>query len=655
MHLPAPPLRTRRARWAALALALSACGTDAPPTGSTNPPGETPLLQRGVPAPWGQILTGNTHEVGLDRGISRAGASAYVRSIDSITDTSAFAGIVQQLSAASYRGKRVRLSGFVRTDSVARGKGAGLWMRVDAADRTVAFDNMIDFGRARTGSTPWSRLEIVLDVPGEAVGLAFGLLLSGGGIVRADDLALEVVDASVLPTRQGALAPDGRDSVAYAASYQRLAHFADNLDFESTSPPFNLAYEWLLANSRPFDTEMPGSGSADLAELGVIVGGARVAAFGEATHGTREFFQMKHRALEYLVQQRGFTHFLIEASMPEARALDRYVRGGVADPARLLAGLHFWTWNTQEVLDLILWMRGYNERTPGAPLRFVGFDMQYPHVAIDSVRTMLARAAPVLQGQAAAAFTCLEGTRGPNGQLQPARYAAVDRAVQDQCAAGLRVLADTLAGRRAQWRVAFGADDADWLEQYLTLVRQWERMARTTDGTAIFRERDRSMADNVLWTAAREPQARLFVWAHNGHVTRRVYSMGYHLAAALGEEYRNVAFTFGGGRFNAVTLLPSGAFGALELQYINNPNVGTLEQYFSATLAPRLIFDARRATSGATGTHPFNRRLIPMRSIGSVYSPANPAAYYEIALLPVDYDGVIWFVNTRESRLLPFP
>ena len=57
-------------------------------------------------------------------------------------------------------------------------------------------------------------------------------------------------------------------------------------------------------------------------------------ALGESTHGTREFFQMKHRLLEYLVAEHGVTAFVIEAAMPEAFELNRYVLTGEGDPRR---------------------------------------------------------------------------------------------------------------------------------------------------------------------------------------------------------------------------------------------------------------------------------------------------------------------------------
>ena len=46
----------------------------------------------------------------------------------------------------------------------------------------------------------------------------------------------------------------------------------------------------------------------------------------------------------------------------------------------------YWTWNTQEVLDMILWMRSYNEGVDETEqISFYGFDMQYPGVASENV------------------------------------------------------------------------------------------------------------------------------------------------------------------------------------------------------------------------------------------------------------------------------
>jgi erythromycin esterase-like protein len=143
--------------------------------------------------------------------------------------------------------------------------------------------------------------------------------------------------------------------------------------------------QWLRMHAIPIQTVEAGHGFADMQPLNKVVGDARVVELGEATHGTREFFQMKHRMVEFLASQKGFTIFSIEANMPEAYRLNDYVLNGVGDPKELLKGMYFWTWNTEEVLDMILWMREFNKAGKGR-IEFTGFDMQYSAVSAEIVR-----------------------------------------------------------------------------------------------------------------------------------------------------------------------------------------------------------------------------------------------------------------------------
>jgi len=84
-----------------------------------------------------------------------------------------------------------------------------------------------------------------------------------------------------------------------------------------------------------------GAPATDLAAFGKAVGDARMVALGEASHGTREFFQMNHRLFEYLVKEKGFTILAIEANWPESLAVDRYIKTGEGDPKAALAGMYF--------------------------------------------------------------------------------------------------------------------------------------------------------------------------------------------------------------------------------------------------------------------------------------------------------------------------
>ena len=90
--------------------------------------------------------------------------------------------------------------------------------------------------------------------------------------------------------------------------------------------------EWIRTNAIPLKTVEAGQGFDDMMPLKRVIGDARIVGLGEATHGTREFFQLKHRMVEFLATQMGFSIFTIEANMPEAYKLNDYVLHGTGDP-----------------------------------------------------------------------------------------------------------------------------------------------------------------------------------------------------------------------------------------------------------------------------------------------------------------------------------
>src|SRR5262245_38401884 len=103
----------------------------------------------------------------------------------------------------------------------------------------------------------------------------------------------------------------------------------------------------------------------------------------------------------------GFTIFSIEANLPEAYRLNDYVLEGKGDPAKLLKGMYFWTWDTEEVLDMIRWMREFNQSGKGR-VEFTGFDMQNISVAGPIVRDFVNKYDPEYRDTVQSAFATSE-------------------------------------------------------------------------------------------------------------------------------------------------------------------------------------------------------------------------------------------------------
>ena len=159
---------------------------------------------------------GSSHPADYDMGVDRSSAftgssSGFIKS--NKPDPQGFGTYMQMFDATEYRGKRLRLSAYVKSEHLE--KWAGLWMRVDRDKKPVAFDNMQE--RPIKGTQGWTQHAIVLDVDSKATAVAFGILLSGRGAVWIDDVTFDIV---------------GED-VAVTDLQSKLAGSPRNLDFES--------------------------------------------------------------------------------------------------------------------------------------------------------------------------------------------------------------------------------------------------------------------------------------------------------------------------------------------------------------------------------------------------------------------------------------
>jgi erythromycin esterase len=298
---------------------------------------------------------------------------------------------------------------------------------------------------------------------------------------------------------------------------------------------------WLTRNAIRLNAVEAGHGFKDMQPLKRLIGRARLVALGEATHGTREFFQLKHRMLEFLVNEMGFTVFAIEATMPEAFDVNEYVLTGRGDPAKALAGLYFWTWNTEEVREMIRWMRRYNaDPRHHKKVKFYGFDMQWPPRAAKVVLSYLREVDPE---QATAAEKILAAVANPFTFWD---YLMLSEERKQAAAALMNSLLRRFDERRKAYSQRSSPDRWALARQHARILVQYLQAHSGDYGS----ERDRSMADNIRWTLEREgPGAKMVVWAHNAHVSTKPPRMGSHLRKALGRDMVVFGFAYNRGSF----------------------------------------------------------------------------------------------------------
>lgn len=171
------------------------------------------------PTGWGKSGSDPAnYEIFADTGVRRSGkASATIKAKPTFVKDQ-FTTMMQSIRADNFRGKRVRLSGFLKTENV--GTYAGMWMRVDAPDlKMLDFDNMGD--RPVKGTTDWKQYEVVLDVGLDAQQIAFGVNLGESGQVWADDLKLEIVGQDTAKTSRKFSPEEAKEMEKEIEEYKR--------------------------------------------------------------------------------------------------------------------------------------------------------------------------------------------------------------------------------------------------------------------------------------------------------------------------------------------------------------------------------------------------------------------------------------------------
>jgi len=490
----------------------------------------------------------------------------------------------------------------------------------------------------------WVPVEAAVWVDTAAHSLVVTVGLSGAGTAWFDGLTVEV-DGHRLADPPVAVAPDAGElawldervrtiATVYAPATRESASAADR------DPP-DAAATRADAGSEP-------ASDADLQPFARIVGDARVVALGEATHGTSEFFRAKHRLTRYLVERLGFRVFLIEANQLPVERINEYVHGGSGEARGVMRAL-FAVWYTEEVRDLIEWMRAHNARYPDRLVAFVGFDMQDPSAPVDSLESTLRKLAPALADTVRALHAEYREAwrRGPYPQAPE----DVRRAWMEDADEAWRLVMAARPRLREAARETGDSLAVAWALQNANVVRQAAHAAFTQE----LPTRDSAMASNILWTLDhRFAGARAVVWAHDAHISRGedgTYdyynggSMGGVLSRALGDDYRALGLLTYRGSY-------TGYLGSetLDVPLFPAPE-GSLEEALHRIAdvrdAPLLLADLRDVSPENAGAWLLDPR--PIRLLG--FAAEDWGFAYPIVVAR-QFDAVLFVDESTPSRRL---
>jgi erythromycin esterase len=324
--------------------------------------------------------------------------------------------------------------------------------------------------------------------------------------------------------------------------------------------------EWARGRVVPIDAE----GRAFRALDGGIAA-ARLIGVGESVHEAEPFLSFRLQLLQDLVRRHRVTALVLESGLPEAMALDDYVRGRTATvdfDATLPGGFGA----LEEIRRTMEWLREWN-LGPGRkrPVGVYGADLPERSgsmvPALDRLRELTAGSAEV--GSAIDAIRPLAAQIGAGwwkGAAQ--KYGTLPAEEQDALTRGVNLLVERVN------RISTGdRDRLDWARRVALVAQQHETVLRL-GAFAPSAPRDVAMAENTLWVLGRLAKGeRAVYWAHNAHVQHAPVTgpplppgkwagAGSRFRTALGKKYYAIATTYGGPSLDDQTAATTGSVDA---------------------------------------------------------------------------------------------
>jgi len=397
--------------------------------------------------------------------------------------------------------------------------------------------------------------------------------------------------------------------------------------------------------------------NADLGALLERIGDARVVLIGEATHGSSEFYRMRARITQALIEHKGFDAVALEADWPDAARMDHYVRQRDLPPAEWTAFARFptWMWRNRETADFVDWLHARNASLesggakPGVKTAVYGLDLYSMFTSIEAVLAFLDSEDPETAQIARLRYGCLTPW-----QSDPAVYGrAVLTGRYHYCADQAVAMLTELLDRRLRY---LARDPERFFDavQNARLVADAERYYRVMYYGAheSWNLRDSHMFETLQAILAfRGPASKAVVWAHNSHVgnaaATEMTARGEHNIGQLcREHYGHGAYLIGFGTDRGTVAAASEWDGPMEVMRVRPAHADSYEALCRASGVPAFILPLRRPLGDALREALTAPRL--ERAIGVLYRPQTElASHYFHAILPEQFDDYIWFEQTR--------
>jgi erythromycin esterase len=390
-----------------------------------------------------------------------------------------------------------------------------------------------------------------------------------------------------------------------------------------------------------------------LNQLITEAGKRKLVLLGEASHGTREYYEWRAEISKRLIAEHGFSFIAVEGDWASLYRLNKYVKdlpgapGSAVEAMKSFSRWPEWMWGNTTVAALIEWMRTYNNELPAEKkVGFYGMDVYGQWEAMDDLLAYAELYVPEYYEAIAEKLACFE--RFGRDEWEYAHATASDSV---SCEAELEALVDIIA-RLGQ---EVGSNEHFRAKQNALVVKNAEDFYRLAmQGGALSWN---SRAEHMWFSVKRllgfyGQNSRGIVWAHNTHVgDSRETDMEAYGRVNIGSLSRQElggenVFITGFGTYRGKVNAGSQWGSPMRIMNVPRAHNESIEFALNQVGEPAflLLFDE------TDREHSLFEQQIGHRAIGVVYNPHDEAGNYVPTYFTRRYDSFIFINKTNALK-----
>ncbi|WP_316797591.1 erythromycin esterase family protein [Pedobacter agri] len=365
-----------------------------------------------------------------------------------------------------------------------------------------------------------------------------------------------------------------------------------------------------------------------------ILDGKKIIAIGEATHGSRDFVDLRLSLVKNLVKNLNYKLIVVECDYSSTLALNEYICYEKGSMKTALKSMGFWMFNNNDFIPTVEWLKAYNKTKPeNEKVKFYGCDMQAPIIIDDIIAGKTTLNKPLSSDgiESLKILNNFSKTKFSKSDLDKLYKLKFELNLQIQEVSAPEMIINglkTIIQRIDHKIIGPGKDQNEF--------------------------RDKAMASNFERIYKQAGECKTILFAHNSHIGKvrnqpgLKVSLGGELNKKYGVSYYALGTTFYRGSVSAVDRDTK----KFEVFYVEQNNKKFIEYTFNKLEKNNFLLDFK-STIQNSDIDFWLKKPVSVRNIGAEFSLSkSDDENTSRSIVPCEtYDGMIFLKNTNALNL----